>query len=205
MLDNIRQRFQDSHLSDDPVTNVMNRLPQEIVDNYLKKTGLKHAGVLIGLEEDPILGLTVLLTKRTTKLKQHAGEISLPGGSFDQQRDQNILSTALREAREEIGLDQDHTEILGFLEPQVSLGTGFIVTPSIASIGSNFVPKIDANEVAELFAVPLSFFLDHNNLNHEYRIFDQIKWSVYSYHYDQYMIWGLTAQIIRKFCKEIIQ
>jgi 8-oxo-dGTP pyrophosphatase MutT (NUDIX family) len=111
----------------------------------------------------------------------------------------------LREAHEEIGLDKDQAEILGFLEPQVSLGTGFIVTPLIASIESNFVPKIDANEVAELFSVPLSFFLDQNNLKHEYRIFEQIKWSVYSYNYHQYMIWGLTAQIIRKFCKELIQ
>ena len=205
MLENIRQKFQDSHLFDDPVTNVMNRLPQEIVDNYLKKTDLKHAGVLIGLEENAKSGLNVLLTKRTTKLKQHAGEISLPGGTYDQQKDQDILSTALREAHEEIGLDKDQAEILGFLEPQVSLGTGFIVTPLIASIESNFVPKIDANEVAELFSVPLSFFLDQNNLKHEYRIFEQIKWSVYSYNYHQYMIWGLTAQIIRKFCKELIQ
>ncbi len=205
MLENIRQKFQDSHLFDDPVTNVMNRLPQEIVDNYLRKTDLKHAGVLIGLEENAKSGLNVLLTKRTTKLKQHAGEISLPGGTYDQQKDQDILSTALREAHEEIGLDKDQAEILGFLEPQVSLGTGFIVTPLIASIESNFVPKIDANEVAELFSVPLSFFLDQNNLKHEYRIFEQIKWSVYSYNYHQYMIWGLTAQIIRKFCKELIQ
>jgi 8-oxo-dGTP pyrophosphatase MutT (NUDIX family) len=205
VLENIRQKFQDSHLFDDPVTNVMNRLPQEIVDNYLQKTDLKHAGVLIGLEENAKSGLNVLLTKRTTKLKQHAGEISLPGGTYDQQQDQDILSTALREAHEEIGLDKDQAEILGFLEPQVSLGTGFIVTPLIASIESNFVPKIDANEVAELFSVPLSFFLDQNNLKHEYRIFEQIKWSVYSYNYHQYMIWGLTAQIIRKFCKELIQ
>jgi len=205
MLNDIRKRFFNSQPSSDPVLQVMDRLPEEIVENYLKKTQLKHAAVLIGLMDDPKNGLSLLLTRRTANLKHHAGEISLPGGSFDEDQDTNIQSTALREAKEEIGLSSEQTEILGFLEPQISLGTGFIVTPIIAHIESSFVPLIDANEVEELFSVPLSFFTNNNNLNHEHRIFDQIKWSVYSYHYEDYLIWGLTAQIIRKFCNKIIQ
>ena len=205
MLNDIRKRFFNSQPSSDPVMQVMDRLPEEIVENYLKKTQLKHAAVLIGLMDDPKNGLSLLLTRRTTNLKHHAGEISLPGGSFDEDQDINIQSTALREAKEEIGLSSEQTEILGFLEPQISLGTGFIVTPIIAHIESSFVPQIDTNEVEELFSVPLSFFTNNNNLNHEHRIFDQIKWSVYSYHYEDYLIWGLTAQIIRKFCNKIIQ
>ena len=205
MLNDIRKRFFNSQPSSDPVMQVMDRLPEEIVENYLKKTQLKHAAVLIGLVDDPKNGLSLLLTRRTTNLKHHAGEISLPGGSFDEDQDTNIQSTALREAKEEIGLSSEQTEILGFLEPQISLGTGFIVTPIIAHIESSFVPQIDTNEVEELFSVPLSFFTNNNNLNHEHRIFDQIKWSVYSYHYEDYLIWGLTAQIIRKFCHKIIQ
>jgi len=205
MLNDIRKRFFNSQPSSDPVMQVMDRLPEEIVENYLKKTQLKHAAVLIGLVDDPKNGLSLLLTRRTTNLKHHAGEISLPGGSFDEDQDINIQSTALREAKEEIGLSSEQTEILGFLEPQISLGTGFIVTPIIAHIESSFVPQIDTNEVEELFSVPLSFFTNNNNLNHEHRIFDRIKWSVYSYHYEDYLIWGLTAQIIRKFCNKIIQ
>ncbi|HIN13774.1 MAG TPA: CoA pyrophosphatase [Gammaproteobacteria bacterium] len=205
MLNDIRKRFFNSQPSSDPVMQVMDRLPEEIVENYLKKTQLKHAAVLIGLVDDPKNGLSLLLTRRTTNLKHHAGEISLPGGSFDEDQDTDIQSTALREAKEEIGLSSEQTEILGFLEPQISLGTGFIVTPIIAHLESSFVPQIDTNEVEELFSVPLSFFTNNNNLNHEHRIFDQIKWSVYSYHYEDYLIWGLTAQIIRKFCHKIIQ
>ena len=205
MLNDIRKRFFNSQPSSDPVMQVMDRLPEEIVENYLKKTQLKHAAVLIGLMDDPKNGLSLLLTRRTTNLKHHAGEISLPGGSFEKDQDTNIQSTALREAKEEIGLSSEQTEILGFLEPQISLGTGFIVTPIIAHIESSFVPLIDTNEVEELFSVPLSFFTNNTNLNHEHRIFDQIKWSVYSYHYEDYLIWGLTAQIIRKFCNKIIQ
>ena len=205
MLNDIRKRFFNSQPSSDPVMQVMDRLPEEIVENYLKKTQLKHAAVLIGLMDDPKNGLSLLLTRRTTNLKHHAGEISLPGGSFDKDQDTNIQSTALREAKEEIGLGAEQAEILGFLEPQICLGTGFIVTPIIAHVVSSFVPQIDTNEVEELFSVPLSFFTNNTNLNHEHRIFDQIKWSVYSYHYEDYLIWGLTAQIIRKFCNKIIQ
>ena len=205
MLNDIRKRFFNSQPSSDPVMQVMDRLPEEIVEKYLKKTQLKHAAVLIGLIDDPKNELSLLLTRRTSNLKHHAGEISLPGGSFDEDQDTNIQSTALREAKEEIGLSSEQTEILGFLEPQISLGTGFIVTPIIAHIESSFVPLIDTNEVEELFSVPLNFFTNNNNLNHEHRIFDQIKWSVYSYHYEDYLIWGLTAQIIRKFCNKIIQ
>ena len=204
MLNDIRKRFFNSQPSSDPVKQVMDRLPEEIVEKYLKKTQLKHAGVLIGLIDDPKNGLSLLLTRRTANLKHHAGEISLPGGSFDEGQDTNIQSTALREADEEIGLKAGQLEILGFLEPQISLGTGFIVTPTIAHIESSFIPKIDTNEVEELFSVPLSFLTNNNNLNHEYRTFDQIKWSVYTYHYEDYQIWGLTAQIIRKFCSKIV-
>ena len=205
MLNDIRKRFFNSQPSSDPVMQVMDRLPEEIVEKYLKKTQLKHAAVLIGLIDDPKNGLSLLLTRRNSNLKHHAGEISLPGGSFDEDQDTNIQSTALREANEEIGLGTEEVEILGFLEPQISLGTGFIVTPIIAHIVSSFVPQIETNEVEELFSVPLSFFTNKNNLNHEYKVFDQIKWSVYTYQYEDYQIWGLTAQIIRKFCSKIIQ
>jgi hypothetical protein len=99
MLNDIRKRFFNSQPSSDPVMQVMDRLPEEIVENYLKKTQLKHAAVLIGLMDDPKNGLSLLLTRRTANLKHHAGEISLPGGSFDEDQDINIQSTALREAK----------------------------------------------------------------------------------------------------------
>ena len=127
MLNDIRKRFFNSQPSSDPVKQVMDRLPEEIVEKYLKKTQLKHAGVLIGLIDDPKNGLSLLLTRRTANLKHHAGEISLPGGSFDEGQDTNIQSTALREADEEIGLKAGQLEILGFLEPQISLGTGLLL------------------------------------------------------------------------------
>lgn len=79
------------------------------------------------------------------------------------------------------------------------------MTPLVARIDPSFTPKINTYEVEELFKVPLEFFLDQDNLSHEYRVFDGNKWSVYSYKYEEHYIWGLTAQIIRKFCKNLMQ
>ena len=202
MFNKIRESFQHTRPSDDPVSEVMDRLPEHIVKGYLENVKLKHAGVLLGLQQSNS-GMNLILTKRTTKLKNHAGEISFPGGSFDESHDNSIMETATREAYEEIALPKESSEIIGFIPPQISLGTGFIVTPVIALIGNDFRPIANEDEVEEIFHVPIDFFIDQANLSHEYRIYDQIRWSVYSYTYKQYYIWGLTAQIIRKFCSSI--
>ncbi len=202
MLNKIRESFQHTRPSHDPVSEVMDRLPEHIVKGYLENVKLKHAGVLLGLQQS-VSGIKLILTKRTTKLKNHAGEISFPGGSFDESHDNSIIETAMREAYEEIGLPKKSSDIIGFVPPQISLGTGFIVTPVIALIANDFKPIANEDEVEEIFHVPIDFFIDRENLRHEHKIYDQIRWSVYSYTYKQYYIWGLTAQIIRKFCSLI--
>ncbi len=199
MLDLIRQSYLGTSPSDDPVKEVKEKLPSPIVENYIEKTKLRHAGVMIGITQSEDNDLSVLLTKRTSHLKQHAGEISLPGGSFDESQDRNITMTALREAEEEIGLNREHSELIGYVTPQVSLGTGFIVTPVVSLIPKDFLPILNKNEVDEVFEVPISFLLDQNSLKNERRIYDQIEWTVYSYNYLNHNIWGLTAQILRKF------
>ena len=204
MLNKIRESYHGTQPSTDPVLEVMNRLPVHIVKDYLQKINLKHAGVLLGLQQSAS-GINIILTKRTTKLKNHAGEISLPGGSFDESQDSSIIETAVREANEEIGLAQSSSEIIGFVPPQISLGTGFIVTPVIAFVEDDFSPVRNQDEVEEIFQVPLDFLMDQVNLEHQHKVYDEIKWSVYSYSYEQYYIWGLTAQIIRKFCNLINQ
>ena len=75
--------------------------------------------------------------------------------------------TALREAEEEIGLNREHSELIGYVTPQVSLGTGFIVTPVVSLIPKDFLPTLNKNEVDEVFEVPISFLLDQNSLKNE--------------------------------------
>lgn len=204
MLDQIRQSYLHTSPSVDPVEEVKEKLPDPIVEQYIEKTKLKHAAVMIGITQSMENELSILLTKRTSHLKNHAGEISLPGGSYDKGQDRDITMTALREAEEEIGLNRDESELIGYVSPQVSLGTGFVVTPIVSLIPKGFSPTLDSNEVEEVFEVPLDHFLDQNSLRNERRIYDQIEWTVYSYNYHDYLIWGLTAQILRKFSDLIL-
>ena len=103
-------------------------------------------------------GQTVLLTQRTAHLKDHAGQISFPGGRVEAE-DESPIHTALRETEEEIGLARKHVEVLGFL-PEYRTGTGFRVTPVVALVTPPFELALDPFEVAEAFEVPLAFLLD---------------------------------------------
>ena len=102
--------------------------------------------------------LNVLFTQRTPHLAAHAGQISFPGGRVEAS-DAGREDTALRETEEEIGLARRHVEVLGFLDPYVTI-TGFVVTPVVALVTPPFELELDSFEVADAFEVPLSFFLD---------------------------------------------
>jgi len=112
-------------------------------------------------------GLTVLLTQRADHLNDHAGQISFPGGRRESY-DRDATATALREAKEEIGLTAERVEILGAL-PDYLTGTGFCVTPIVGLVHPPFTVQADAFEVAEIFEVPLAFLM--SPANHQVRVF----------------------------------
>jgi len=156
----------------------------------------------------PLIGQapSVLLTRRTSGLSSHAGQISFPGGraeSFDQSEDK----TALREAHEEIGLLPDRVRLLGRL-PNYITASGFCVTPVIGWVAEPAVFTPDQREVEELFRVPLSFVM--NPANHQVRAVtaDQsptgkrIRFYAMPYfspEHDgrEFFIWGATAAMLR--------
>jgi 8-oxo-dGTP pyrophosphatase MutT (NUDIX family) len=123
------------------------------------------AAVLIPLllKED---GLWVLLTQRTNHLRDHAGQISFPGGRMDPE-DQSPNDTALRESEEEIGLDRSRVEIIGHL-PQYLTVSGYSVTPVVGLVQAQAEYILDEFEVADVFEVPLRFLLDPEN--HQVRL-----------------------------------
>jgi len=153
----------------------------------------KQAAVLV-LIIDEAAELKVLFTLRTPHLRQHAGQISFPGG-MREISDDTLEQTALRETHEEIGLNKIDIKLLGNLESLMS-STQFLVTPFIGLIQPPLNLVIDTQEVAEIFTVPLNFLLDKNN--QQKQIFKQNTQAheVYVIEYEQHRIWGLTAKIL---------
>ncbi len=142
-------------------------------------------------------GLTMLLTQRTAHLTDHAGQISFPGGRAEDY-DSSPVDTALRETEEEIGLDRKHVEIIGAL-PDYVTGTGYRVTPVVGLVQPPFKLTPDANEVAEIFEVPLAFLM--NAANHR-RLSIELpegagRRSFYAMPYERFFIWGATAGMLR--------
>ncbi|MEN8740656.1 MAG: CoA pyrophosphatase [Phaeobacter gallaeciensis] len=139
----------------------------------------------------------VILTKRSSALKHHPGQIAFPGGKVDE-GDRDVTHTALREAWEEIGLPQDLPEVLGAL-PTHETVTSFTVTPVVALLRSEFDIRPEVGEVAEVFSVPLSHVLDPANYIIESRRWRGTRRRYYTVPYGPYYIWGATARMLRQF------
>ena len=163
---------------------------------------LKPAAVLVPLVDHSTneqINYNVLLTRRASHLKHHAGQISFPGGRFEQQ-DLHLQQTALRETHEEIGIPHSDVEIIGTL-PQHETITGYMITPYVGWLKADYSLTVDAGEVAEVFEVPLSFICDPQNQRIETRQFEGREVNFYVIEYNDYWIWGATARILVEFAK----
>lgn len=140
---------------------------------------------------------TVLLTERAADLPSHAGQIAFPGGKVEP-HDHDELETALRETREEIGLDQSWIEPLGYLD-NYRTGTNFNIVPVVALVMPGFSLEVDTREVAAVFEVPLDFLLDPANHELHQRAWHGRMRTYYAMPYQGHYIWGATAGMIRNF------
>lgn len=155
---------------------------------------LRPAGVLIGVTTySPVP--EVILTKRSSALKHHPGQIAFPGGKQDD-GDADVIAAALREAREEIGLPGDNVEVLGAL-PEHETVTTFQVTPVLALINRPFQVIPEPGEVAEVFQVPLAFLMDPANYQIESRRWRGSRRYYFTAPFGPYYIWGATARMLR--------
>ncbi len=155
---------------------------------------LRPAGVLVAIslaDDTP----QVILTKRSSALKHHPGQIAFPGGKQDE-TDADVTAAALREAEEEIGLPPEMAEILGFL-PTHETVTSFTVTPVVAVMRDRFQPVPEPGEVDEVFSTPLAHLLNPENYLVESRRWRGQRRRYYAVPYGPYYIWGATARILR--------
>jgi 8-oxo-dGTP pyrophosphatase MutT (NUDIX family) len=155
---------------------------------------LRPAGVLITVWTGPSAA-RLILTKRSSRLKHHPGQIAFPGGKVDP-GDAGPVGAALRESWEEVGLPQDRVTVLGTL-PQHETVTGFLVTPVLGIVSGDFTPAPEAGEVEEVFTVPLAHVTNPANFRIERRRWRGEWRRYYAVPYGPYYIWGATARILR--------
>lgn len=154
---------------------------------------LTPAAVLVPLILRPD-GVTLLLTQRTAHLNDHAGQISFPGGRVEE-TDANRVATALRETEEEVGIHARHIDPIGNMDTYITR-TGFEVTPIIGFVTPPFAQKPDPFEVADIFEVPLEFFMNRDNHERHSYDFNGTTRYFYAMPYKDYYIWGATAGMI---------
>jgi 8-oxo-dGTP pyrophosphatase MutT (NUDIX family) len=163
---------------------------------------LKPAAVLL-----PVVArapaLTMIFTRRAAHLKDHSGQVSFPGGRVAA-RDASAEATALRETREEIGLEPERIELLGRL-PEYHTRTGYRITPVVGIVAPPFALQPDASEVEEVFEVPLEFLLDPaNHQRHSREWQGELRW-FFAMPYEQHYIWGATAGILVNLARHLSQ
>ena len=162
------------------------------IDLKLETNGkYQLASVLVVIYgKDPI----VVMTEKPKHMKFHAGEISFPGGKLDT-NDSDLLETALRETSEEIGLTITRDQVIGQLEPVITLNSGFLITPFISVIDE--IPILSANsEVEKIFHIPLESFLKTmaNDPEPSHNIIQEM----YTFEYQNQVVWGASARILKQ-------
>ena len=139
---------------------------------------------------------SLILTKRSDKLRNHPGEISFPGGAFEE-LDKDFYHTALRELKEELGIDSSRIELIKALEPEHTL-LGHIIHPWLVRLEKLEPYQIDPNEVAEVFSLPMTEVVKALNYKKLRLTRSNIHITSIQFTATEYFVWGATARIMRQ-------
>jgi len=140
----------------------------------------------------------ILLTARSRSVLLHRGQISFPGGARES-KDKDILETALRECREEIGVRVERREVIGQLSPVYTLTSGYIVVPFVAFLEEPPVTMPSPAEIDSVLEIPVQDLLDPERLREEIVELEGIPTRQFFFTWRDHEIWGATARILRQF------
>lgn len=174
------------------------RSDEGVPDRDLPHGHARRSGVML-LLFDGITDPELVLTLRSDQLNYHGNQISLPGGRIE--RDEKIEDAALRETREEVGIDSSLISVLGLMTPLHVPVSGNIIHPVIGWL--DHPPKLvpDHGEVAEAFTVPLTRLFDPSCLKHTRRSLHGTVYNVPYWDVHRIPLWGATAMILSEFCE----
>ena len=150
--------------------------------------------ILLYLEDNEI---HFFLTKRSNELEHHKGQISLPGGT--QEENEELTHTALRETQEEIGINKTSISIIGSMTPLFVPVTGFMIHPFIGYSSNKLEPTPDPSEVEAIFSVNISDLLNETNQAIEKRNIRGYDVEVPYFKLNNYEVWGATSMILSEF------
>jgi 8-oxo-dGTP pyrophosphatase MutT (NUDIX family) len=140
----------------------------------------------------------ILFIKRTETVKYHKGQISFPGGRRET-KDLTLRDTALRELCEEIGVPPDNVELLGELDDSVTVTSNYLISTFVGLIPYPYEFKPDPREIAYIIEIPISALLDESCLREEKGVTEEENNIVYYFDYQDKVIWGATARILKQF------
>ncbi len=180
-------------LDEDNIISPYSRSDEKNFKNF--KPPVKEAAVLVSFlhREDQS---RLILTRRTLSLSNHKGQIAFPGGKIDKE-DLSPSHAAIREANEEIGINQAQIKVLGKL-PLYQTVTGYNITPIVGELSPPFIFKKAEDEVDEIFELPVEFMMDVKNFKKESVIYEGERREFWALPFNDYYIWGATAAILRE-------